>query len=434
MGTINKKNIMIENRSEQWVAQEIYNKWNKKRLDVPDFQREDIWDNPRKSRLIESMIRGIPIPPIYILEKEDKFLVVDGQQRIRSIVDYIDEKFKLSGLEMLKDELTNYKYSNLKGKQEFANKFHEVKIPVVIIKTDDKEIVYEIFDRLNTGGMQLNAQEIRNCIYHGTYNDMIKEIAKSNENFKSIFGKSYKKQHDRMQDAELVLRFFAFSRYSINNLDNCKSSPLKRFLNKEMEDHQNLKEDELNELKNLFENTIKLAREIFGDKAFRMFNVGTSDDKNAKWDDKISRGLFDCVIWGLSKYAEKREEKNCIVKCKDTIYEELLNLMTFDKMFIDAVKNRNHDQDQVEYRFSKWLNSINEITKLPNNSFSLRVKNEIYNKDNKCGVCGGRIEDINDAVIDIKNNEKPYWKGGVIPMYANMQHRYCAKSKDEKQQ
>jgi len=142
----------ISSKSEDWSVYEIKRKVDKGHLTVPDFQRRGVWKNPRKSRLIESILRGIPIPSIYLAEEgEGKYVVIDGQQRIDSITEYLHNDFGLSekGLEILK-KLKNQRYSNLKGEySQLASRLEDAKIPVIIISTNaDDEIVYEIFNRL----------------------------------------------------------------------------------------------------------------------------------------------------------------------------------------------------------------------------------------------------------------------------------------------
>lgn len=157
--------------------------------------------------------------------------MIDGQQRIDAITEYLDDKFGLSesGLEMFK-ELKNQKYNNLKGKyKKLAYRLLDARITMIIIEPlpGKKEIVYEIFNRLlNTGGMQLNAQEIRNCMYHGDYNELIKKLAEDDENFVYSLGSSRDKLYKRMNDVELVLRFFAFKTLGRFNIDRYKP-PLK---------------------------------------------------------------------------------------------------------------------------------------------------------------------------------------------------------------
>jgi len=104
---------------ESWSLPEIVKKFSEERLIVPEFQRNDIWDNAKKSRLIESILRDIPIPAIYLeKENDEKYIVIDGQQRIRAIVQYLNNEFKLVGLSKL-EELKNLKYNNLKGNNYF---------------------------------------------------------------------------------------------------------------------------------------------------------------------------------------------------------------------------------------------------------------------------------------------------------------------------
>lgn len=413
----------IFSRFENWGVLDIKRIFDEKHLNVPEFQREDVWHNPEKSRLIESLLRGIPIPSIYLSEeKEGIYNVIDGQQRINSIVQYLDDSFGLSGLQIFTN-LRNIRYNNLKGEYvQLAHRLHNVKIPVIIITAQsDNEIVYEIFNRLNTGGMKLNAQEVRNCMYHGNYNDLIKKLALDN-NFGYLLGSSKVNLHRRMNDSELVLRFFAFNRLGKFNI-NKYNPPLKQFLNKEMDKHKNISDgNETETLTNIFKETVKLAREVFGINAFRKFNIGSEEDVTGKWDNKFIKGIFDVVMCGFARYVEDINEREAILQFKGAIREELIYLMLHNDDFIQAIGDRTFEQIKVRTRFNIWFNSLSQIIENKNNVFSLELKKQICDKNSECCICGKNIQNLDDAEI---HNVDYYWRGETIPITARVVHRYC---------
>ena len=415
----------ISSKSEDWSVNDIRLNVVKGRLNVPDFQRRGVWQNPRKSRLIESILRGIPIPSIYLAEEgEGKYVVIDGQQRINSITEYLDDKFGLSesGLEILK-KLKNQRYCNLEGEHsQLASRLVNAKIPVIIISTHaDDEIVYEIFNRLNTGGMQLNAQEIRNCMYHGNYNDLIKKLAGSDDNFVYLLGSSRDNLYRRMNDAELVLRFFAFRRLGRFRIGEYKPS-LKQFLNREMERHLNISDGEKEELTNIFKESVKLTKDVFDRNAFRKFNKGSEVEVDGTWDNKLIKGIFDVVMCGFASYVEMGSRET-IVQFKDAIREEFICLMAHDDDFIDATSGpRTHEKILVRTRFKIWFDSLREITENQSNIFSLELKKQVYDRNPECCICGKRIQNLDDAEI---HNVDHYWRGETIPIDARVAHRYC---------
>ncbi len=419
----------IVSKSEDWSVYDIKRKVDKGSLTVTDFQRRGVWETSRKSRLIESILRGIPIPSIYLAEEgEGKYVVIDGQQRIDSITKYLHNDFRLSekGLELKK--LKNQRYSNLKGEYPLlASRLEDAKIPVIIISTHaDDELVYEIFNRLNTGGMKLNAQEIRNCMYHGNYNDLIKKLVDPNitgydENFVYLLGSYQDKLYKRMIDSELVLRFFAFNRLGRFYIEKYKP-PLKQFLNREMEGHRNISDGEKQEFTHIFKESVKLTKDVFDENAFRKFNMGSENEINGKWDNKIIRGLFDVVMCGFAHYV-KGGSRESIMQFKDAIREELIYLMTHDEEFIDAIVGpRTYERFQVSTRFRIWFDSLRKITEKQNNNFSLELKKRVYDKNPECYVCGKRIQILDDAEI---HNVDYYWRGRTIPIDARVAHRYC---------
>ena len=423
----------IKSWVDVWKVSKIKRYHDKGCLNVPDFQRRpEVWQNPGKSRLIESILRGIPIPSICLAkEGEKRYAVIDGQQRINSIVQYLNGKFGLSGLQV-HTYLKNQRYSNLKGEHgPLASRLLDAEIPVIIVGTHaDGEIVHEIFNMLNTGGMKLNAQEIRNCIYHGNYNELIKGLADPSDpsstglvdkNFVYLLGSSQDNLYRRMLDTELVLRFFAFHRLGRFQIRVYKP-PLKQFLNREMEDHRNISDVEKQEFTHIFKESVKLTKDVFDRNAFRKFNMGSENEVNGKWDNKIIRGLFDVVMCGFAHYV-KGGSRETIIQFKDAIREELIYLMAHDEDFIDATSGPRADtQNPVRIRFKTWFDSLHEITENQNNNFSIERKKQVYDRNPECCICSRNIQILDDAEI---HNVNSYWRGGTIPIDARVAHRYC---------
>jgi len=153
----------------------------------PGFQRGYVWDKTKASRLIESILLKVPIPPIYTAQDDDDTeVVIDGQQRLLSIFSFIDgklpgdkKKFTLSGLKVKKD-LNWYSFKDLEKSEQKTILNYSLPL-ITITKESDKNIRFEIFERLNTGSQPLNHQEIRNCIYRGKYNDFINKLCENDD-------------------------------------------------------------------------------------------------------------------------------------------------------------------------------------------------------------------------------------------------------------
>ncbi|MFQ5741574.1 MAG: DUF262 domain-containing protein [Acidobacteriota bacterium] len=157
--------------------QTLKEKWDQKELVVPEMQREYVWDVGRASRLIESLLLNIPVPPIYFAERPDAVLeVVDGHQRVSSIVRYLNNEFALSGLGILSEYL-RLRFHKLPEKEQRYLKSRSLRA-VVIGRDSHPNMKFEVFERLNTGGIALNAQELRNSLFRGSLNQMIRRLVR----------------------------------------------------------------------------------------------------------------------------------------------------------------------------------------------------------------------------------------------------------------
>lgn len=246
----------------------------------PEFQRDFVWDINRASLFIDSLILGLPIPSIFLGLKEDdeNFMVIDGQQRLKSAYYYITGKFIANGVESifslknLKDrDWNNLTYQELDDK--IKKRIRNAVINTTIIEDIDSKptVVHDLFHRLNTGGMPLTDQEIRNCVYSGIFNSQLNELNK-NEHWRNLLGTVIPDK--RLRDTELVLRFFSL----LYSLSIYKPS-MKIFLSDFQDENKNNTEF-ISENKRLFEETVLLISENIGANAFkttRAINKSISD-------------------------------------------------------------------------------------------------------------------------------------------------------------
>jgi uncharacterized protein with ParB-like and HNH nuclease domain len=171
----------------------LHNKFKRGKLVVqPDFQRQFVWDSKRASRLLESALLGIPIPIIYISEEPDnREYVIDGQQRLTSFFSFLDgslpdkSEFKLTGLKVFR-ELNGKRYGELSDPLQDAIRYFKLRT-VTFKRESDSNLKFEIFERLNTGSISLNDQELRNCIYRGPFNNLLKEMSEEPD-FTNLLG------------------------------------------------------------------------------------------------------------------------------------------------------------------------------------------------------------------------------------------------------
>lgn len=233
----------------------------------PDFQRRRRWDRSKQSRLIESFIMNIPIPPIFLYEYEfSKYEVMDGLQRLTAIKEFYDDKFPLEGLEYWK-ELNGKKYSELP--LEIKSGIDRRYLSSLILlketansKTKADEMKQLVFERINSGGAKLEYQESRNALHSGKFNDLVITLSR-NEYFCKIFDIPISEEeteelacntmYKTMADVEMVVRFFAM-RY----LDDYEGITLKVFFDKFTDSANKLSQSVLDDYQHVFEQTIKL--------------------------------------------------------------------------------------------------------------------------------------------------------------------------------
>lgn len=272
-----------------YTLEGLFFKYEKKALIIPGFQRKYVWTIKQASRLIESFLLGLPVPAVFLyadVSDSNKLLVIDGQQRLLSIVYYFkgyfgDEVkgkkavFSLKGLNE-NSPYNNMTYAMLESENPSAfNKLNDSILRAFIVKQmkpDGDSSIYSIFERLNTGGTQLVGQEIRNCIYHGSFNEKLIELNKY-ENWRKIYGR---KDYDKRQrDVDLILRFIALFKKS----DEYKK-PMKEFLSRFMETHRNCNNEVLDEFARVFMKATDMIVESLGEKPFHIrsgLNVAAYD-------------------------------------------------------------------------------------------------------------------------------------------------------------
>lgn len=302
------------------LLKEIFRKENNYELE-PEYQRRITWNKQKRSKLIESLIMNIPIPPIYLYEKDyNQYEIMDGLQRVTAIIDFYNDKYSLSGLEEW-SELNGLKYSKLPRVIREGIDRRQISVVTLLKETayDDEHanmIKRLVFERLNTGGVKLNNQEIRNALYDGKGNELCKKLS-CNPTFRKlwnmpdlsdldkkidfddadsendyIFNKNeYKKLmknslYKRMGDIEIVLRFF-----SMRQIKRFVGG-LAGFFDINIRVLNSYSDEQIKKLEDLFNDTIHKADYLFGDHAFKMF-------KDKEWTLPL-RMVYDPLMVVLS--------------------------------------------------------------------------------------------------------------------------------------
>lgn len=320
----------------------------------PDFQRNLVWNEPkRKSLLIESLMLRIPIPAFYFYEDEDSIMhVIDGLQRLHTINNFLNGEFKLKHLQYLHESCNNKTFNDLENK--YKQRIFMTQFPVNIIDArTPSQVKYDLFRRINTGGVSLNAQEIRNSIAKPSVRKFLRNLANSEE-FKVATANGVK--DDRMAAQELVLRYVAFYRaYDFdNNVLNYYKSDLEIFLDKAFEELNKMHENDLAQFEVNFKNAMNNAAILFGEKSFRKYNRTTINGKKKL----INKSLFTSLSVMLS-YLDSNVLENLVRKKQ--IFSKLVELITLDSRFSDSLTIGTNSVSNVQYNFYQMRSLIEEI-------------------------------------------------------------------------
>ena len=293
---------------------------------APIFQRRKVWDDKRSSRLVESALLEVPLPVFYLAESPDGTQeVIDGQQRLSALFRFLDNEYALSSLKALPG-LNGKHFRDLDRATQKAVKNCTVRV-VLFKKESDPNLRFDIFERLNTGAVPLNDQELRNCIYRGAYNDLLVDLSRDPD-YMWLMG--FAGPEKRFKDVAYVLRFAAFF-----HAGYLKYTPsMARFLNEDMAKYQHLSAKDRKELQSAFKRSLTLVRSLLGKNAFKRYYRGDDQAKDGRWESKkFNASLFDILMGG---FADK--EKNQVMAHLDSLREALIVLMTSDQEFVDSIE------------------------------------------------------------------------------------------------
>ena len=377
----------------------------------PDYQREFVYTEKQSSKLIESMLIGIPIPTVYLCQENDEtWSVIDGQQRITSFVFYLENKFPLSGLTELK-ELNGLYFKDMD--KTIQKKLKSSSLNAICILKESQELKYEIFARLNQGAISLKPQELRNCIYRGSYNRMLEELARNK--YLSVL---FHDENKRKQYQERILRFFA-----LRNFTDYKSSIMKT-MNDYMFVHQNAEEKEIADCKVLFNKTIDIIKQILGDTAF--FAVNRDDGKII---GRFSGSVYDSIIIPFSFFTN-----HDLMSHADEIRNAIEDLKLNNEQYREDTYVATGSRKRVVGRIFTVYNLLVKITGSygnddSNRAFSDGVKKELFYPGYICSYCNNEILGIEDAEVD---HILPFSQGGKTDISnAQLLHRHCNREKSD---
>ena len=355
----------------------------------PDFQRNEVWDMKKRSQLIESLMLKIPLPMFYVQSDEDGILtVVDGLQRLSTIrdfvlgEDYLNLKkddgtrreelrgmgFKLKGLEF---------WSDYEGKQfyqlppKLQNRILEAQVQVTVIHPTTPEVVRRnIFKRINTGGIQLNSQEIRNAIYAGPATNLLNELSNIGS-FNKVMGNSVNRL--RMQDKELILRFLSFlirdyKEYTrtvtadmwlgdtmiiLNAMQDLSQIDYRRLSNWRSKEPIKVRTMTKDRILQYFDKAMKRNYEIFGEHAFRKSFAGQTKSP-------VNRSLFETWAFIMGRYTD--EEFKRLMENRSAFMQEYEGVLN-DPDFELAISRHAMNHPDLRRRFQTLIDLTDKYAK-----------------------------------------------------------------------
>lgn len=336
----------IKIRTAPILVEQLISRIKHEEIDLaPDFQRQaDIWNDERKSRLIESLLLRIPLPVFYVAADEsEKWSVVDGIQRMTTIYDYVTGKFPLKRLEYL-TKLNGCTHDELR--RPLQRRISETQLIVNVIESGTSpDVLFNVFRRINTGGMTLNGQEIRHALNPGPVRDYLKELAESDE-FKKATADSISPK--RMADRECVLRFLAFY---ITSWEGYSSSDLNGYLVRTMQEINDMSECERNNSAVDFRKAMLAASDIFGENAFRK----PSSERRLP----INKGIFEA--WSVQLAHCLPEQISTLVERRNDVQCRFKKLMTEDGDFLEAISYNTGSPQHVQKRFQAIEQLVKEL-------------------------------------------------------------------------
>lgn len=341
----------------------------------PEYQRRHRWSGQQQSRLIESLIMNVPIPPIFLYEYDySKYEVMDGLQRLTAIHDFYRDLYTLSGMTQWQ-ELNGRNYSTLPEKIKEGIDRRYLSSVILLKETAKSEVdalrlKQMVFERINSGGEPLTPQETRNAIFDGPLNRLCIKLSKSNalcrlwaipepdkNEIDGGFALQERVQHEsfrRMEDVELVLRFFAYrQKHSLH-----KGTSLANYFDAYLRNGNEFSEETLIHLESLFIQTIALVEETFGEKAFWLYRR-RGREGNWTWLERATTTVYDSMMFVISNNLAQAQS----IRAKANQFQT--QIVDFYQVNYEVFEGRNVNPSALIEREAKFQTFVNEVLSQP---------------------------------------------------------------------
>lgn len=428
------RNLVVDQR--QLSIRDIWSRYLSGQLILePGFQRHYVWDKQRASRFVESLLLGLPIPPIFVAENPDgTWDIIDGHQRLESLFRFMQPllvgpsgpewpkakaKMSLSPLTLMGCEVLH----NLNGRgvteldmSERERLWDRNLNTISIAKDSHPDMKFVLFERLNLGSMSLNPQELRNCLYRGPYNKLIAQLAED-PRVLATFGKS--QPDKRMKDRERILRFLALAHRM-----EAYRTPFRSFLNDEMVANQHASREAISEYKKEFEDALEWTLRVFGQQAFRIFRVGSSGNPNGFWDNRRFKLLYGLELVGFNRVCDTLESvwsRLSTNSGKESFISGIRRRLAYVMMnerFLETLSQNTTSPHMMHRRFELWL----EVLQRAVGAWESVIEEvdevvALQRKSTACQLCPGQISAVEDASLVQRD-------GGT-----GLAHTYCYRNR-----
>jgi hypothetical protein len=362
--------------SSDWTTETILSQLRRKNIDLnPRFQRRDAWSPERKSRFIESLILGLPVPQLVLAEAKGQrgtYIVIDGKQRLLALVQFATKDqdgsdFKTLKLGHLKnrEDLNGQTLWDLENNPAFASDltaFENQTIRTVVVKNwPNENFLYTVFLRLNTGSLPLSPQELRRALHPGKFVDFVDDFSYESARLRKALG--LKKPDFRMRDVELCVRYYAFRHFMAEYKGN-----LKKFLDDtcmKLNEAWANQEDQIREEAQKLEKSLVLAAKVFGAKnAFRRYT-------GSKYEGRFNRAVFDVMVY----YFSSKSVAEKVLANKELVKRAFEDLCSGNEEFARSIETTTKSISATHTRISLWCEELKRVTKA-----KLRVPRLIDNR------------------------------------------------------
>lgn len=356
IGDVKANELVVYSRD--WTIATFYDQIEQGNIDLnPGFQRRNAWDDPKRSKLIESIIKGYPVPEIVLAEdtkNRGSFVVIDGKQRLLTIAGFMNhEKYKYWSTPIVKElrianTTRNYAYEDIIGNPALKRAFENASLRCTIITNySSDDVLYDIFYRLNSGSSPLSSQELRQALNKGPYSDFLVDVTNEDSALRKVM--NLKSSDRRLRDMEVILRIMAFLRFANDYHGNLRSfldNMMKRFNIEYVESPDNI-----HHLYDVIMRTINNLKNVFGD-----YSLVGRRYKNGEYEPRFNRVILEVQVFYFCQIPSICFNNEANQKFVDLF----VKLCENDAAFRASIEGSTKNMDNYIIRYTKFQEIVNK--------------------------------------------------------------------------